>query len=1087
MHINKKNKRTTFNILAVIIILLNCITIANALSTNNVTAYYPLGNYTDIVNGNNIVEARSLVNTSTCKIGDCYYFNATNKSHANVSDSNSLDLTGNYTINVWIKLDSNSTSMYIVTKQALSSYPSYSLGLRYSSGYQIASYTASDEVYSSTIGLNTNEWYMITESHCGASSGQHLWYKNGALVSTSTVANPTAGTQKLGIGRWMDNNYYVNGTMDELAIWKDKCLNASEIAELYNSGAGRAYPFTIPENASTINFVSQDPSDITTSNLFGTRLNITYNVTDASANLSTIKLNYTLPNNEYVNGTSAPNNYYEIYTQNNSNISYSWLLNDNRVYPATYNYNETIMEATPHNEITQSSTNNLWSIELLNVNNSKAYNQYELMINSTGNTEIFYCNSSYSTGNPAINTNCVLINTFSSTTYNHSHNQSYHNVFSLPINTTTGKIGNIAVTSTSYFIIKPLGTSIVNLGYINISSRNNAFKQSTNNGATWTSNNTLTIDSHLHQYNLNDYIEYNACYSNATTTTCTSTRTDTYNLTPLPPSSPNIITPINQNYPYNTTLTINYSASQGYTTGINITSYNMSLLNSDFSFNKTINASTTSLTQTFNASNISNFSTGTYYIKVEATDTNGLTSFDISEPFNITSLLVIKFKNAYTNTYQTNFTGWVYSGGLNQTFNSGNESNVTLNVLNGLVQVYVERDNYSITTSNYYNFTLNTTPQILNLTMSIYTTNSIYILIKDESTANLINQSILLELQYLNMTIGNYNTSTGILYIDNLTDGEYTLVFSGGFGVNYTARTYIVSVADRSTQTLNAFLTISGNSVIIKTADSFSQEILQDATISLYKSINNTWSLIEIKDTDITGRAQFSYVPLTKYRFIIQKTGYITKSFDLNPILYSSYDVLLDRQIVYTFTGSQEDVKITWTPQQYFANETTNFTMIFSSATGVLNSYGVNISAPCTSYNFSGNNSIGETFQQSFTINCSHYRDTINITYYYTSVGNPQKIYHAQYFISGTYSASSYTWINMRQNHFGMGLLERIFIVVLLALIVGGTSYLMIGGIGALLLSLFIFGYFLSTGFIPMWSVIISLISGIFLLLGGKD
>lgn len=75
----------------------------------------------------------------------------------------------------------------------------------------------------------------------------------------------------------------------------------------------------------------------------------------------------------------------------------------------------------------------------------------------------------------------------------------------------------------------------------------------------------------------------------------------------------------------------------------------------------------------------------------------------------------------------------------------------------------------------------------------------------------------------------------------------------------------------------------------------------------------------------------------------------------------------------------------------------------------------------------------------------------------------------------------------MRQNHFGMGLLERIFIVVLLALIVGGTAYLMVGGIGALLLSLFIFGYFLSTGFIPMWSVIISLISGIFLLLGGKD
>jgi len=929
--------------------------------------------------------------------------------------------------------------------------------------------TSTNNVSGASLDTNSSKYYFFNFSSLALTSGTQYVFVIDPTSYTNLYTQVKLSVTGQTTGVWTGSAWSVDNTARQMAF--------------------RSYETNVSAPVSTdrIQFVNQSPSDITTSNLFGTRLNITYNVTDSDANLSSIKLNYTLPANEYVNGTASPNNYYEVYTQNNSNISYSWLLSDNRVYPATYNYNETTMEATPHSYITASNTNHLWSIELLNVSNTKAYNQYELMINSTGNTEIYYCNDTYTTGNPGTNNNCALISTFSSTTFNHSHNNSQHNVFSLPINTTTGRVENVVVTSKSYFLIKPLRATTINLGYINATSRNDAIKSTTNGGVSWTSNNSLTIDSHLHQYNLNDNFSYNACYANSTATTCTSTRTDSYNLTPLAPTSPNILTPTNQNYPYNETILINYSASQGYTTGVNITSYNISLLNSDFTFNRTINGSTTSLTQIFNASNISNFSTGTYYIKVEAKDTNNLTNFDISEPFNITSLLNIKFKNAYTNVFQTNFTGWVYSGGLNQTFDSGSLNNVTLNVLNGLVQVYVEKDNYSITASNYYNFTLNTTPQILNLTMSIYTTNSIYITIKDESTANLINQSILLELQYLNATIGNYNTSNGIIFLENLTDGEYTLIFSGDTGVNYTARTYIVSVADRSTQTLNAFLTSSGNSVIIKTADSFSQEIIEGATISLYKYINNTLTLIEIKDTDITGRAQFSFVPLTKYRFIIQKTGYITKSFDLNPILFSSYDVLLDRQIVYTFTGSQEDVKITWSPQQYFANETTNFTMIFSSATGVLNSYGVNISAPCVSYNFTGNNSIGQTFQQNFNINCSHFRDTINITYFYTSVGNTEKVYHAQYFISGTYSSSPYTWVNMRNNHFGMGLLERIFIVVLLALIVGGTAYLMVGGIGALLLSLFIFGYFLSTGFIPMWSVIISLISGIFLLLGGKD
>jgi len=40
---------------------------------------------------------------------------------------------------------------------------------------------------------------------------------------------------------------------------------------------------------------------------------------------------------------------------------------------------------------------------------------------------------------------------------------------------------------------------------------------------------------------------------------------------------------------------------------------------------------------------------------------------------------------------------------------------------------------------------------------------------------------------------------TGIFFIDNLQDGAYNIKFSGG---NYTLKSYDVTVADRSTQTL---------------------------------------------------------------------------------------------------------------------------------------------------------------------------------------------------------------------------------------------------------------------------------------------
>ena len=52
----------------------------------------------------------------------------------------------------------------------------------------------------------------------------------------------TVTDQELKIGRYITNDeswsgYYMNGNIDEIAIWKDKVLTASEVTALYNSGA----------------------------------------------------------------------------------------------------------------------------------------------------------------------------------------------------------------------------------------------------------------------------------------------------------------------------------------------------------------------------------------------------------------------------------------------------------------------------------------------------------------------------------------------------------------------------------------------------------------------------------------------------------------------------------------------------------------------------------------------------------------------------------------------------------------------------------------------------------------------------------
>jgi hypothetical protein len=604
-----------------------------------------------------------------------------------------------------------------------------------------------------------------------------------------------------------------------------------------------------------------------------------------------------------------------------------------------------------------------------------------------------------------------------------------------------------------------------------------------NNGSVYSTTNGTII---LNNFNVSDLLNisltnasnhYNINYSNLNVSAGSYI---VYANNSLNMTSPGITNPTAQNYAYNQTININWTATISYY-GASISSYNISLLNSDNSFNATLNGSNTGLSQILDLSLFS----GSFKIKVEAKDNFNLTNIGLSSIFNITSVLNVRLQNAYNLSYVNNFSGYVIlSDGSSQTYTTSTGT-ANINIYSGLNQIYITSPGYSITSANYFNFTLNATPQTYNKTIQLYTNNSIYIEIKDETTYNLITSNVSIQVDFNNATIGTYYTTSGIILLENLSDGAYSLVI-GGSGTNYTARTYAVSVASGSTQSLTAYLSSSITPVLFVIADSLSSAILEGATISFYRYINATLTLIEVKDSDITGRAQFYYIPGSHYRIIVQKSGYTSKSFDLNPILFASYDVYLSKNIVYIYTGSLEDVKIIYTPRSYYNNEISNFTFIISSSTGVLNNYGVNISYPCGNYSFNGNNSIGETFNQAFTISCAGFRDLINITYYYESVGNPVRVYYDQYFIGGTYSASNYTFINLRKSGdtFGLGILERILIVTILGLIVAGITYLMIGGEGAVVLCLLVFSYFTYTGFIPLWSVIISFLSGIFLLLG---
>ena len=403
-----------------------------------------------------------------------------------------------------------------------------------------------------------------------------------------------------------------------------------------NGGSGivivRYLTYIEPITTNNIVWISQTPANLTTLNIVPNKLNISYNITNITS--GTPYLSYKVNNSisdvgNYINGTA----YSGWNTATGTNVSsiFNFTLDDNQVLPGRY-------ALTGFNNIAHSalslSSNSYLSTQIFNISNYTPYNFYEFMANGTGTNSIaaYYCNSSYAFGNaPGANANCALIgNTPNNNPYNHVHTvNSSHQLLPFSINTASGTFGSTAVkiTSESYFILRGTVSAGTNYYYINATTRPTTTKLSTNSGNSYT-NQTYTADNHLHQYTTDQTIYYQAFANVSGALNYSNIFSQIYGLTNLPPTSPALLTPT-AGLKYGS-INITWLASQNLTPGT--ITYNVSLLNPDFTFNKTLNGSTA---LTYFVWDSQGTPQGNYTIMVNATSNQSLSAYDIGEEFTV--------------------------------------------------------------------------------------------------------------------------------------------------------------------------------------------------------------------------------------------------------------------------------------------------------------------------------------------------------------------------------------------------------------------------------------------------------------------
>lgn len=380
--------------------------------------------------------------------------------------------------------------------------------------------------------------------------------------------------------------------------------------------------------------------------------------------------------------------------------------------------------------------------------------------------------------------------------------------------------------------------------------------------------------------------------------------------------------------------------------------------------------------------------------------------------------------------------------------------------LGNLFNITVSSDNY--VTRLYENYNTSS-----SLNAFLFLDNEVNFNFFDQSTGQIINN---VTGDLISENFGNsYNTTNGSILISSIQPGNYTFFYEAD---GYETNTYIFNIPLQSSEDTNVSLymlnTTETNSVLFTVLERGSSgNAIESATVSMDRFVGGNRELVAVKNTDITGRAEFFYEADVAYFFTVSASGYDTKTFSLSPIIFSSYDVLLERS-----DANVEDnlylggVNVIIRPNEYFNNASNNFSITFVDPNSRLTNYEYTLRFNnSVQSSGSGSNAYGGTFSHTLNINGSTLFQFVTVEWCYTRSG--QDYCGTETYTVNDQSLQNGLFAGNACKDYGMSFFARLVIaMIILMLFVGLFAYFggkEIAGLSAII----IMGLFASICFIP--------------------
>ena len=302
-------------------------------------------------------------------------------------------------------------------------------------------------------------------------------------------------------------------------------------------------------------------------------------------------------------------------------------------------------------------------------------------------------------------------------------------------------------------------------------------------------------------------------------------------------------------------LNITWNASSTTPNVTSISNYNVSLRNSDGSFNRSVNF-TNGLFFYYNLYE-QNLSIGFYKIRVSSIDANGNQAYQ-EQNFNLlTNTLLNISARTIAGTIINNFSINAYNSIYNYNITVNTTNGIAyINQIRGLINLTIDAEGYS---TNFSKASIQVNTPNYTYRFTLYETNTFNITFYNQANPTVLLSGINISLDLISSLFAqNYTTNNGGLYLTLLIPETYTIRY---YASSHTTRFYYFTLNNRSYNEIKLYLI--NNSVNYNYTVYVVNQVLNPVEGAIVKNLKydlatNSYLVQEIGITDVTGKTTFT-------------------------------------------------------------------------------------------------------------------------------------------------------------------------------------------------------------------------------------